>query len=85
MPPGADMRLLQALWNAIDKAGGFDVVRLNQVRPDGRVKQLLDSTVTGRGKLKLRELVSRTYALGDVNDALAALARADGARGVIRW
>ena len=56
MAPDADVRLLQALWNAIDKAGGFDVIRLNQVRPDGRVKQLLDSTATGWGKLKLREI-----------------------------
>ena len=38
-----------------DRAGGFDVVRLNQVRLDGRVKQLLDRTATGWGKLKLRE------------------------------
>jgi Zn-dependent alcohol dehydrogenase len=37
------------------------------------------------GKLKLRELVSRTYALDGVNDALEALAASDGARGVIRW
>jgi S-(hydroxymethyl)glutathione dehydrogenase/alcohol dehydrogenase len=37
------------------------------------------------GRLKLRELVSRTYALDKVNDALAALAASDGARGVITW
>ena len=37
------------------------------------------------GKLKLRELVTRKYSLGEINDALAALERADGARGVIRW
>ena len=37
------------------------------------------------GKLKLGELVSRTYALDKVNDALTALAASDGARGVIRW
>jgi Zn-dependent alcohol dehydrogenase len=37
------------------------------------------------GKLKLRELVSRTYALDGVNEALDALAASDGARGVIRW
>ena len=37
------------------------------------------------GKLKLGELVSRTYALEGVNDALTALAASDGARGVIRW
>ena len=37
------------------------------------------------GKLKLDELVSRTYALDKINDALTALAASDGARGVIRW
>jgi S-(hydroxymethyl)glutathione dehydrogenase/alcohol dehydrogenase len=37
------------------------------------------------GRLKLGELVSRTYALDRINDALAALAASDGARGVIRW
>jgi S-(hydroxymethyl)glutathione dehydrogenase/alcohol dehydrogenase len=37
------------------------------------------------GRLKLKELVSRTYALEGVNDALAALAASDGARGVIKW
>jgi Zn-dependent alcohol dehydrogenase len=36
-----------------------------------------------RGRLKLKELVSRTYALGEVNDALASLAAGAGARGVI--
>jgi S-(hydroxymethyl)glutathione dehydrogenase/alcohol dehydrogenase len=37
------------------------------------------------GKLKLGELVSRTYALYKVNEAMTALAASDGARGVIRW
>jgi len=37
------------------------------------------------GRLKLKELVTRTYALGQINDALTALAASDGARGVIRW
>jgi len=36
-----------------------------------------------QGKLKLRELVTRRYALHEINDALAALGRADGARGVV--
>ena len=35
------------------------------------------------GRLKLRELVTRTYALADVNQALDALAAGEGARGVI--
>jgi S-(hydroxymethyl)glutathione dehydrogenase/alcohol dehydrogenase len=37
------------------------------------------------GRLKLKELVTRTYALEGVNDALTALAASDGARGVITW
>ena len=37
------------------------------------------------GRLKLQELVSRTYKLSGVNDALDALASSDGARGVITW
>ena len=35
------------------------------------------------GQLKLRELVQRTYPLDHINDALAALAGAEGARGVV--
>ncbi|HYM23139.1 MAG TPA: zinc-binding dehydrogenase, partial [Vicinamibacterales bacterium] len=37
------------------------------------------------GKLKLRELVARTYTLDGINDALNALASSDGARGVVTW
>lgn len=37
------------------------------------------------GKLKLNELVTRTYSLTEVNEALSALADSQGARGVIRW
>jgi len=37
------------------------------------------------GRLKLRELVARTYTLNGINDALKALAASDGARGVITW
>jgi Zn-dependent alcohol dehydrogenase len=37
------------------------------------------------GRLKLDELATRTYALADVNDALAALSAAEGARGIILW
>ena len=37
------------------------------------------------GKLKLTELATRTYRLEGVNDALAALASGEGARGIIRW
>jgi S-(hydroxymethyl)glutathione dehydrogenase/alcohol dehydrogenase len=37
------------------------------------------------GRLKLREMVARTYALDGINDALAALESSDGARGVVTW
>ena len=37
------------------------------------------------GKLKLRELVARTYPLSAINSALEALEKSDGARGVITW
>jgi Zn-dependent alcohol dehydrogenase len=37
------------------------------------------------GQLKLDELATRFYRLDQVNDALAALASGEGARGVIRW
>lgn len=37
------------------------------------------------GKLKLRELVARTYPLSGINDALHALESSDGARGVITF
>jgi len=37
------------------------------------------------GRLKLGELVSRTYPLDRINEALGALAASDGARGVIKW
>jgi S-(hydroxymethyl)glutathione dehydrogenase / alcohol dehydrogenase len=42
-------------------------------------------TLYQAGELKLRELVTRTYHLNGVNDALAALAAGEGARGIIRW
>lgn len=38
-----------------------------------------------QGRLKLNELVARTYSLNQVNKALAALAAGEGARGIIRW
>ena len=37
------------------------------------------------GKLKLRELATRTYQLNGVNEALEALSAGEGARGIIQW
>ena len=50
-------------------------------RPVEDIKRLVDWHRSGR--LKLEELVTRTYALDDINDALAALAASAGARGVV--
>jgi S-(hydroxymethyl)glutathione dehydrogenase/alcohol dehydrogenase len=50
-------------------------------RPPEDIKRLVEWYKEGR--LKLRELVSRTYTLDHVNDALSALAASEGARGVI--
>jgi S-(hydroxymethyl)glutathione dehydrogenase/alcohol dehydrogenase len=37
------------------------------------------------GKLKLRELVTHSYRLDEVNDALNKLAEGTDARGIIEW
>jgi S-(hydroxymethyl)glutathione dehydrogenase / alcohol dehydrogenase len=38
-----------------------------------------------QGKLKLREIATRTYTIDQVNDALRALGDAEGGRGIIRF
>ena len=50
-------------------------------RPPEDIRRLVDWFKDGR--LKLRELVNRTYTLSQVNEALSALAAGQGARGVI--
>jgi S-(hydroxymethyl)glutathione dehydrogenase/alcohol dehydrogenase len=50
-------------------------------RPPDDIRRLVEWFRDGR--LKLRELVSRTYELNQVNEALSALAAGQGARGVI--
>ena len=50
-------------------------------RPPDDIRRLVDWFKDGR--LKLRELVNRTYELNQVNEALSALAAGQGARGVI--
>jgi Zn-dependent alcohol dehydrogenase len=50
-------------------------------RPPDDIRRLVDWFKDGR--LKLRELVQRTYELNQINEALAALAAGQGARGII--
>jgi S-(hydroxymethyl)glutathione dehydrogenase/alcohol dehydrogenase len=52
-------------------------------QPRQDIRQLVSLYQDGR--LKLRELVARTYTLDRINDALTALAASDGARGVVTW
>jgi S-(hydroxymethyl)glutathione dehydrogenase/alcohol dehydrogenase len=52
-------------------------------RPVQDIPKLLE--LYQNGKLRLDELVTRTYRLDEVNDALAALAAGAGARGIIQW
>lgn len=52
-------------------------------QPLNDVPQLLE--LYREGKLKLRELIARTYWLNEVNSALTALANSEGGRGIIRW
>lgn len=52
-------------------------------RPARDVPRLVE--LYREGQLKLAELSARTYALAEVNDALAALSGGEGARGIIRW
>jgi S-(hydroxymethyl)glutathione dehydrogenase / alcohol dehydrogenase len=51
--------------------------------PAGDIPRLV--SLYREGRLKLGELVSRTYTLDKINEALSALAASDGARGVIKW
>ena len=52
-------------------------------QPLNDIARLIDLYRTGQ--LKLDELAVRTYKLDQVNEALSALASAEGARGVILW
>ena len=50
-------------------------------RPTDDIGRLVGWHLAGR--LKLHELVSRTYKLADINEALSALSNGEGARGVV--
>jgi Zn-dependent alcohol dehydrogenase len=50
-------------------------------RPTDDIRRLVE--LYRSGELKLRELVTRTYILNQIEEALDALARSAGARGVI--
>ena len=51
--------------------------------PSDRQSRLVE--LYEKGELKLDELATRTYSLDQVNEALAALASGEGARGIIVW
>lgn len=50
--PGRDRAvLLNALWDSVWNAGGFDLINLQQVRPDAQVRRLLDGLTQDAGRL----------------------------------
>jgi S-(hydroxymethyl)glutathione dehydrogenase/alcohol dehydrogenase len=64
-----EKRLIGSVYGSGNPA--LDILRLANLHRDG--------------KLKLRELVTRTYTLPEINDAFDALSNARGARGIIRF
>ncbi len=52
---------LDMLWAAIQRAGGFDVVRLRQIRPDARCRPLIDRM--GEEQKEFRPTPSREISL----------------------
>jgi CelD/BcsL family acetyltransferase involved in cellulose biosynthesis len=58
-PTGAAPGALRAAWDAMQESGGFDLVGLRQVRPDARVRRLLDGAVREGGSLRLHEAQER--------------------------
>ncbi len=55
LEPGADGSILRPLWSAVCRTGGFDVVRLTQVRPNAPARALLEGAETASGRLSLRD------------------------------
>ncbi|MGE0224546.1 MAG: GNAT family N-acetyltransferase, partial [Acetobacteraceae bacterium] len=51
-PAEPPLPVLISLWQAIRAAGGFDLIRLRQVRPDARVRRLLDADIAESGHLR---------------------------------
>jgi Zn-dependent alcohol dehydrogenase len=64
-----DKRLIGSVYGSGDPVQ--DIVRLVSWYQEGRIK--------------LRELVTRTYALSEINTALSALGSSDGARGIVSF
>lgn len=50
---------LQALWRGLEDFGGFDLISLQQVRPDAKCRQFLDQLVRDGGRMELAEREER--------------------------
>ncbi len=50
-PVYANMDVLPPLWDNLTRAGGFDLINLQQVRPDAKCREFLDQLVSDGGRL----------------------------------
>lgn len=64
--PAASAVVLSDLWSAVRQLGGFDLIQLSQVRPDARVRRILNAPPGAAGGLAMRDKV--TPCLGVRND-----------------
>src|SRR6185437_5272787 len=51
--------ILQALWQVVMRDGGFDIINLQQVRPDARCRGMLDDLACDARELQLTEREER--------------------------
>jgi CelD/BcsL family acetyltransferase involved in cellulose biosynthesis len=50
--PACEQRIMPVLWDALRLFGGFDLISLQQVRPDGQCREFLDQLVRDSGRLQ---------------------------------
>jgi CelD/BcsL family acetyltransferase involved in cellulose biosynthesis len=51
--------ILSLLWDSLARFGGFDLINLQQVRPDAKCRELLDRLVRDGGRLQLGDRSDR--------------------------
>lgn len=55
--PEASAVVLSDLWSAVRQLGGFDLIRLSQVRPDARVRRILNAPPGPAGGLAMGDKI----------------------------
>ena len=51
--------ILSLLWDSLDRIGGFDLINLQQVRPDAKCREFLDRLASDGGRLQLGDRSDR--------------------------